>query len=193
MSFPGGSVIRNLLPSKQETWVPLGGEDPLEKEMATHSSILAWETPWAEEPGGLQWCLKRVGHDSATTKQQQIYVYRHTHMLTLIQNWMREKKDDKNKKGQKKRSVTEVESLTALGHLKVQSLLLSFSSLQLEKTIRFCSKSWLAGWSPDFSELMPRTVEIWTPPNQNPLFVDRKYTAVLFHRSESYFENFRCI
>ena len=39
----------------QETWVrSLGQEDPLEKEMATHSSILAWETPWTEEPGGLQ-------------------------------------------------------------------------------------------------------------------------------------------
>ena len=39
----------------QETWVPsLGQEDPLEKEMATHSSILAWKIPWIEEPGGLQ-------------------------------------------------------------------------------------------------------------------------------------------
>ena len=39
----------------QEMWVlSLGGEDPLEKEMATHSSILAWEIPWTEEPGGLQ-------------------------------------------------------------------------------------------------------------------------------------------
>jgi len=39
----------------QETWVQsLGWEDPLEKEMATHSSILAWRTPWTEEPGGLQ-------------------------------------------------------------------------------------------------------------------------------------------
>ena len=38
-----------------EMWVrSLGQEDPLEKEMATHSSILAWEIPWAEEPGGLQ-------------------------------------------------------------------------------------------------------------------------------------------
>ena len=38
----------------QETWAwSLGWKDPLEKEMATHSSILAWETPWAEEPGGL--------------------------------------------------------------------------------------------------------------------------------------------
>ena len=39
----------------QETWIQsLGQEDPLEKEMATHSSILAWRIPWAEEPGGLQ-------------------------------------------------------------------------------------------------------------------------------------------
>ena len=39
----------------QEMWVwPLGGEDSLEKEMATHSSILAWKIPWTEEPGGLQ-------------------------------------------------------------------------------------------------------------------------------------------
>ena len=39
----------------QETWVPsLGQEDPLEEDMATHSSILAWEIPWTEEPGGLQ-------------------------------------------------------------------------------------------------------------------------------------------
>ena len=42
----------------------LGPEDPLEKEMATHSSILAWEVPWTEEPGGLQSLgLQRVGHD----------------------------------------------------------------------------------------------------------------------------------
>ena len=39
----------------QETWIQsLGQKDPLEKEMATHSSILAWEIPWTEEPGGLQ-------------------------------------------------------------------------------------------------------------------------------------------
>ena len=42
-------------PARQETWVQsLGGDDPLGKEMATHSSILAWEIPWTEEPGGLQ-------------------------------------------------------------------------------------------------------------------------------------------
>ena len=43
------------LPTMQETWVrSLGLEDPLEKEMATHSSILAWRIPWMEEPGVLQ-------------------------------------------------------------------------------------------------------------------------------------------
>ena len=51
----------------QETQVPsLGGEDPLEMEMATHSSILAWEIPWTEEPGGLQSMgSQRVRHDLA--------------------------------------------------------------------------------------------------------------------------------
>ena len=43
------------LPAVQETWVPsLGWEDPLEKEMATHSSTVAWKIPWTEEPGRLQ-------------------------------------------------------------------------------------------------------------------------------------------
>ena len=53
------------LPSMQETWVrSLGGEDPLEKEMATHFSILAWKTPWMEKPSGLQSMeSQRVGHD----------------------------------------------------------------------------------------------------------------------------------
>ena len=52
----------------QETQVQtLGREDPLEKGMATHSSILAWEIPWTEEPGGLQSMgSQRVGHDWAT-------------------------------------------------------------------------------------------------------------------------------
>ena len=46
--------VKNL-PAMQETWVQsLGREDPLEKEMAIHCSILAWENPWTEEPGGQQ-------------------------------------------------------------------------------------------------------------------------------------------
>ena len=49
--FPGGTMVKNL-PAKQETRAQsLGQEDPLEKEMATHSSILAWEIPRTEEPG----------------------------------------------------------------------------------------------------------------------------------------------
>ena len=53
------------LPAMQETQVQfLDQEDPLEKEMATHSSILAWRIPWTEEPGGLQSMgSQRVGHD----------------------------------------------------------------------------------------------------------------------------------
>ena len=52
----GASLVAQSLkhlPAMQETWVQsLGWEDPLEKEMATHSSILAWKIPWTEEPGG---------------------------------------------------------------------------------------------------------------------------------------------
>ena len=56
--------VKNL-PAVQETRVrSLGWEDPLEKEMATHSSILAWKISWTEEPGGLQSMgSQRVGHD----------------------------------------------------------------------------------------------------------------------------------
>ena len=58
-------MVKNL-PTRQEIWVQfLGQEDPLEKEIATHSSILAWRIPWTEEePDGLQSTgLQRVGHD----------------------------------------------------------------------------------------------------------------------------------
>ena len=56
MYFPGGTVVKNLPASAGEagdTGLMLGQEEPLEKEMATHSSILAWEILWAEEPGEL--------------------------------------------------------------------------------------------------------------------------------------------
>ena len=57
-------MVKNL-PAMQETWVQfLGQEDPLEKGMATQSSILAWRIPWPEEPGGLQPMeLQKVGLD----------------------------------------------------------------------------------------------------------------------------------
>ena len=58
-------MVKKNLPANQKLWVQsLGGEDPLEKEMATYSSILAWEIPQTEEPGGLQSMgLQTVGHD----------------------------------------------------------------------------------------------------------------------------------
>ena len=57
-------LVKNL-PAVQETQVQsLGWDDPLEKEIASHSSILAWKISWTEEPGGLQSMgLQRVGHD----------------------------------------------------------------------------------------------------------------------------------
>ena len=60
-------------PTVQETWVQsLGREDPLEEEMATHSSTLAWKIPWTEEPGGLQSMgSQRVGHDLATEQKEE--------------------------------------------------------------------------------------------------------------------------
>ena len=60
------------LPAMREIWVQsLDWDDPLEKGMATHSSILAWRIPWTEEPGGLQFLgLQRVRHDLATEHAQ---------------------------------------------------------------------------------------------------------------------------
>ena len=67
MDFPGGTVGKNppVIQEPQETQVrSLGGEDPLEQEMETHSRILAWRISWTEEPGGLQSIeSQRVGHD----------------------------------------------------------------------------------------------------------------------------------
>ena len=62
-----GQLVKSL-PAVQETRAhSLGGEDPLEKEMAAHSSVLAWRTPWTEEPGGLQSLgSQRVRHDRVT-------------------------------------------------------------------------------------------------------------------------------
>ena len=60
-------MVKNL-PEMRETWVqPLGREGPLEKEMATHFSILAWKIPWTEEPGRLQFMgSQRVRHGLVT-------------------------------------------------------------------------------------------------------------------------------
>ena len=64
--FPGGSAVENppAVQETPETWVrSLGREDPLEKEMTTHSSVLAWGIPWTEEPGRIQLIgSQRAGH-----------------------------------------------------------------------------------------------------------------------------------
>ena len=73
--FLGGSVVKNP-PAKQETQVQsLGGEDPLEEDMATHSRILAWEIPWTEELDGLQSVGSQksqiqLSNNKRTTKKQ---------------------------------------------------------------------------------------------------------------------------
>ena len=69
--FPDGSVVKNLPVNVGDEVQSLGWEDPLEKEMATHFSVLAWEIPWAEE--AWQYSLqghKRVRQDLATKQQQ---------------------------------------------------------------------------------------------------------------------------
>ena len=74
--FPVGSVVKNL-PAKagDVDWIPGSGRSPGE-EMATHTSILAWEIPWTEEPGRLQYTgSQRVGHDLVTKWQQQQDLY----------------------------------------------------------------------------------------------------------------------
>ena len=72
MGFPGGSEGKASACNAGD-WVQfLGQEDPLEKEMATHSSTLAWKIPWTEKPGRLQSMgLQRVGHDWATSLKFQ--------------------------------------------------------------------------------------------------------------------------
>ena len=73
--FPGGVAVKNP-PATQETWVwSLGQEDPMEKEIATHSSILAWRTPWTEEPVRVQSMgSQRVRHEWARTSLNLVSV-----------------------------------------------------------------------------------------------------------------------
>ena len=65
MGFPGDLLVKNLPANAEQMQVrSLGGEDLLQKEMATHSSMLTWEVPWTEEPGRLpSMGSQRVGHD----------------------------------------------------------------------------------------------------------------------------------
>ena len=80
MGFPGGSV-KNL-PAMQETQLrSLGQEDPLEKGMSTHSRILAWRTPFAEDPGGLQ----SMGLPKLDMTEQLSHTHTHTQISDLMQ------------------------------------------------------------------------------------------------------------
>ena len=76
-----------------ETWVrSLGREDPLEKEMATHSSILAWRIPWTEEPGGLQSTgSQRVRHDWTTS----LSLYKHYDCVENSKEYQKQKNKQK--------------------------------------------------------------------------------------------------
>ena len=91
-------MVKNL-PAMQETQVwSLGQEDPLEKEMATHSSIFAWRIPRTEEPGGLQSTgLQRVGYDWATNTHTHKYIVKVWRMHGAKINYII-KKGLKNKK-----------------------------------------------------------------------------------------------
>ena len=69
-------IVENL-PAMRKTWVPfLDWEEPLEKDMATHSSILAWEIPWTEEPGGLQSMGSQKVRHYLVTKQKQVQSFK---------------------------------------------------------------------------------------------------------------------
>ena len=69
--FPGGSVVKNPPANTGEAGSISGQENPLVKELATHSSILVWEIPWTEEPGGLWFAgLLKFGHNLPTKQQQ---------------------------------------------------------------------------------------------------------------------------
>ena len=83
--------IKNLpaVQEMQETWVvrSLDWEDPLEEGMATHSSILAWRSPWTEKPGGLQSLgSQRVRHDLARTNKAIMNILVHVSMLMFLKN-----------------------------------------------------------------------------------------------------------
>ena len=60
------------MPMQEMQFRPLHYKDPLEKEMDTHSSIVAWKIPWTEEPDGSPWGRKRVGHNFMTKQSQNL-------------------------------------------------------------------------------------------------------------------------
>ena len=83
-------TVKNL-PAMRETWVwSLAWEDPLEEGMATHSSVLAWRSPWTEEPGGLQSMeLQRLRHDWVTkhSTSQWAHLFKTVECTKIHQEW----------------------------------------------------------------------------------------------------------
>ena len=73
MGFPGGSEVKASAWNAGDPVRSLGREDPLEKEMATHSTILAWRIPWTQEPGGLQ----STGSQSHTRLSDFTFTFKH--------------------------------------------------------------------------------------------------------------------
>ena len=87
LASPVAQIVKKLFAMKKTQDWSLGCEDPLEEEMATHSSILAWRPPWTEEPGGLKSMgSQRVGHDWATNTK---ITYR-TQMNSMVQSILSE-------------------------------------------------------------------------------------------------------
>ena len=88
MSFPGAQSVKNL-PAVQETWVWfLGQEDHLEKEMAAHSSIIAWRIPWTEEPEGKALGVSRGGHDLETKSPLSVLGVQQVLQVDQILDWV---------------------------------------------------------------------------------------------------------
>ena len=88
LGLPDGSVLRNL-PIKQETWIQsFHQEDHLEKEMAAHSIILAWEISWTEEPGGQQSMGSQIVGHKLMTKIQQWNICFTRQARILTENWI---------------------------------------------------------------------------------------------------------
>ena len=88
LGLPDGSVVRNL-PIKQETWIQsFHQEDHLEKEMAAHSIILAWEISWTEEPGGQQSMGSQIVGHKLMTKIQQWNICFTRQARILTENWI---------------------------------------------------------------------------------------------------------
>ena len=122
----------------QETQVwYLGWEHPLEKEMATHSSTLAWKIPWIEEPGRLQSMgLQRTGHDWATLQASQSIIYKEHKQFndSNKKNWFLKWAKEMNRQF----STEDMQTINRQMKRYSASLIISFASLMwIKTTVRF--------------------------------------------------------